>query len=97
MAMVKCPHCPARVRPKQILLHLKKCIIKRRKDKAAGSAEQRAIYAKDQERIDAEVLAEKKAELESKELELAKQREALAQAEQLPTIPKPTTKKGTKK
>jgi hypothetical protein len=97
MPLVKCPHCPQRVRPKQLPLHLKKCIAKRRKDKAAGSEAQKEIYAADQARIDADLLAKKRAQLQEREVEFTKELEALRQAEQVPMAPKPTTKKGKKK
>lgn len=94
MPLVKCPHCPERVRPKQLPLHLKKCISKRRKDKAAGAPAQKAIYAADQQRIDAEDLALKRAELEKAEAKLAVARESLGIARgKTDSDPKPSAKK----
>ena len=94
MSLVKCEHCRERVRQTQLPLHLKRCIVKRRKDAVEQNKKNKPIYAKEQAEANARDLELKKAELTQEASELAEKLKALEAAEK---APEPKPKKQTRK
>jgi hypothetical protein len=81
MPFEKCPHCKERIPPLRMRLHLKRCPKKRRKDAIKLMKRQKSIYAKDQKRIDAEVLEIKKKELAEEKKQLEEKQKLIDQTE----------------